>query len=344
MISYLSESKYDFKGKIVLVRIDTDVDLKKENGDFAVDEDYRLKISLPTIHFLQKRGAKKIILLGHIGRPNGKVVSNLSLFPVASWFEKNLTSGCQLVDLEKIETKKEGVYLLENIRFYPGEEKNDSKFRQKLASLADVYVNEAFAVSHRNHASIVGTSKLLPSFLGLRFEGEVKALSWLLKKAVRPLVFVLGGSKKGKLDYIEFLSSWADKLLIGGMLPTRIKNEGISLAGSNVLVGSLTENGKEISEKTIEKFVKEIKSAATIVWAGPMGVYEEKTSRRGTEKIAKAISQTSAFRVAGGGDTHRVLSWFDLWKSFDFVSSGGGAMLEFLKDRSLVGMKNSLSG
>ncbi len=320
---YLSESSFDFKGKAVLLRIDTDVDLRKENGKLLVDEDYRLKSCLATIHYLQKKGVKKIIAIGHMGRPGGKHVSKLSLAPVVDWFSKEKLSNFSL---------------LENLRFSFGEKENNQQFCQKLASLADVYVNEAFGASHRSHASITGVSALLPSFLGLRFEGEVKTLTWLRKKAARPLVFVLGGSKKGKVDYIDFLSTWADKTLIGGMIPTRIKDSKFKVNSSRVLVGELNKSGRDISKKTIDNFTKVIKAAKTVVWAGPMGVYEEKENRKGTEEIGRIISESAAFKIAGGGDTHRVLSWDNLWDKFDYVSVGGGAMLEFLRKGTLVGM------
>lgn len=337
-MKYLSESKFNFKGKTVLLRIDTDVDLKDENGRLVVDEDYRLKAALPAIHFLQEKGTKKIIMIGHMGRPAGKVMSDLSLSPVVDWFSDNLSTACQLVNIERAKKEKSGIFLLENIRFHPEEEENDPDFSKKLAGLGNVYINEAFGVSHRSHASIVGITKFLPSFLGLRFEGEVKALSVLLKKAARPLVFVLGGSKRGKLDHVHFLSSWADKLLIGGMLPVRISQEKIKTDPEKVVIGSLNKQGKDLDQKTIANFKVILASAATIVWAGPMGVYEEEENRKGTEEIARAISETVSFKVAGGGDTHRVLSWFSLWDSFDFVSTGGGAMLQFLQSKSLAGM------
>lgn len=335
---YLSEANFDFNGKTVLLRIDTDVDIKEKNGKIVVDEDYRLKSCLPTIRYLQENGVGKIIMTGHMGRPEGKFLSELSLAPVADWFSRQL-KDCRLVDLRNASKQNlTSLSLLENLRFYPGEENNDQRFCQKLAALADVYVNEAFGVSHRDNGSITGIANLLPSFLGLRFEGEVRALSWLRKKAARPLVFILGGSKKGKVDYISFLSDWADKTLIGGMIPTRIKDLGVKIDFSRVMVGELNKSGRDISKKTIDDFEQVIRTAKTVVWAGPMGVYEEAENRKGTEEIGRIISESKTFKIAGGGDTHRALSWNGLWKKFDFVSVGGGAMLEFLKKGTLIGM------
>lgn len=322
--NFLSSSGFDFKDKVVLLRIDADVDLKKQGGKLVVDEDFRLKSSLPTIHFLESAGAKKIIILSHLGRPDGKHVSELSLKPITDWFKTN----------------NEEVEVLENLRFDSREEANDPKFAKKLASLGDVFVNDAFGASHRDHVSIVGLPKLLPSFLGLRFEAEIKMLTYLLKRAKRPLVFVLGGSKKDKLSYLDFLADWADKLLIGGKLPLLIQNLKLATRNPKFIIAELNNNQKDINDKTIKEFKKVINQAATIIWAGPMGVYEEEENRQGTTEIIKAIVNSSAgWRIAGGGDTHRVLSWVNLWQKFDFVSVGGGAMLQFLKDKNLPGIK-----
>ncbi len=313
---YLSETKFNFKNKTVLLRIDCDVDLVKKKGKLVVDEDFRLKSALPTIRFLQEKRVKRIILLGHLGRPSGKVVESLSLKPIQNWFSEN-----------NFDIKVE-----ENLRFAQGEEANDLKFAKKLSLLGDVFINDAFGVSHRKHASIVSLPRFLPSFLGIRIEGEIKVLSWLKKNAPRPLVFVLGGSKEDKLDYLDFLTKWADFLLVGGKLPLMTDNE-------EAVVGSLKVNRRDIDKRTLEKFKKIIAQGKTIIWAGPMGVYEEKENQEGTFAVAKAIAKNKGFKIAGGGDTHRVLSWLKLWHKFNFVSVGGGAMLQFLRDETLPGVE-----
>ncbi|MFH1561465.1 MAG: phosphoglycerate kinase [Patescibacteria group bacterium] len=315
---YLSETNFDFSNKTVLVRIDCDVDLRKEKRTWLVDEDFRLKAVLPTIHFLQEKQVKKIILLGHLGRPKGKVVKELSLKPVADWFAK----------------QKVKVDLFENLRFSPKEQENDLGFTKKLAKGADVFVNDALAVSHRRDASIVGLPKILPSFLGLRFESEIKVLSWIRKSIPRPLVFVLGGSKSDKVDYLKFLSDFADYLLVGGKLPllTDYKNKKMILA-------KLSKNKRDLSSESIEEFKKVINLAKGIIWAGPMGVYEEEENQKGTFEVAKAITKSQAFKVACGGDTHRVISRLNIWDRFDFVSVGGGATLQFLQKQTLPGIE-----
>lgn len=328
-----------FRNKRVMLRIDADVDLRQEKDKLVVDEDFRLKSVLPTIHFLQDAQVKQIILIGHLGRPEGKIVPQLSLKPVADWFAQQLGS-CSLVNWEQLDNLSSGpIILLENLRFQPGEENNDPAFARQLARLADVYVNDAFAVAHRQHASVFGIPQFLPSFLGLRFEGEMRTLTWIKNSAGRPLVFVLGGSKTGKVDYISFLVDWADYLLIGGKLPLLIKSQKLEVKSQSykakLKIGQLKRNSKDITYETIEEFKKVIAQAETIIWAGPMGVYEEKENQRGTFEIAQAIAEAGAFKVAGGGDTHRVLSWLDLWDKFDFVSVGGGAMLQFLRNQTL---------
>jgi len=349
---YLSDSKFDFKDKTALIRIDSDVDLVKKDGKWIVDEDFRLRSVLPTINLLKKKGVKRIVFLGHLGRPKGKKTKELSLEPIANWFGKALSS-CRFVSLKEcfsvdslflssekgklcVTQNGENKFCLsDNLRFDSGEKTNDKKFAEKLASFGDVYINDAFGVSHREHASIVGIPKLLPSFLGVRFEGEIKALSWLKKNAPRPLVFVLGGSKPGKLSYIDFLSEWADWLLVGGKLPSYSfdgKRKGLK-------VGRLKKNGKDINKETVKEFKEIIKKGKTVAWAGPMGVYEEEENRHGTWEIAKAVGNAIAFKAAGGGDTHRILSWAKLWNKFDFVSVGGGAMLQFLKNETLPGIE-----
>jgi 3-phosphoglycerate kinase len=344
---YLSNSNFDFQDKFVLVRIDCDVDLREENNQLIVDEPFRLKQTLPTLKFLDKAGVEKIIMIGHMGRPGGKLDDNLSLRPIANWFSKNYKE-CFLVkqsyssdgvSRELLRGVTSSLMVLQNLRFHPGERDSDSKFAQQLASLADVYVNEAFGSSHRDHASITGVPQHLPSFLGLNFAEEIKNLTKIKKNAQRPLVIILGGSKKGKIDYISFLADLADTLLIGGKLPKLIQNSEFKIQNLNVDIAQLTSNQRDISQQSIEKFKQEINKAASLFLVGPLGVYEEKENRVGTSEVANAVASSPAFKLAAGGDTHRVLSWLDLWDKFDFVSTGGGAALQFLRDDTLPGIE-----
>jgi phosphoglycerate kinase len=335
MSKFLSQTDYNFEEKTALVRIDCDVDLCLDEtcNEKKVDAEFRLEAMLPTIHFLQRKKIKKIIMIGHMGRPGGKEKKELTLQPIADWFTDNV-QDCQLIKDYSSEIDSE-FSLMENLRFHAGERDNSQEFVQQLASLADVYINDAFATAHRKHASIYGVPQIMDSFLGLRMEEEIKTLRSIKDKAKRPLVFVLGGSKPGKLDYVEFLAQWVDKLLIGGKHPQVIPDANLNYQEEKVILGQLKDNGKDLTQQGITEFKHEIKQAQTIIWAGPMGVYEEKENRQGTMEIARTIAQAKAFKLAGGGDTHTVLDWLNMWDSFDFISTGGGAMLQYLKQDTL---------
>ncbi len=375
MNNFLSNSSFDFSNKRVLIRIDCDVDLVKKDGRLQVDEDFRLKQILPTLKFLDQAGVKRIILIGHLGRPDGQPDEKLTLAPIAAWFTENYKK-CNLYHLQGVTRSLLGgdtsnsltsyLSLLNNLRFHTGETNNDQKFAQDLSSLADVYINEAFATSHRKHASIVGLPKYLPSFLGLNFEKEIKNLTKIKSQAERPLVIVIGGAKEDKLNYVPFLAELADKLLIGGKLPLILKRrhlqggvaplsnaagtfdvppaahlggESFDESVNSVIVAHLSPNQRDISRQSIEDFKNQIKGAGSIFMAGPLGAFEEKENSAGTFEIANFIADSPAFSLAAGGDTHRVLSQLNLWDQFDFVSTGGGAVLQFLQDETLPGIE-----
>ncbi len=334
-LPFLSESDFDWQGKTVLLRFDSDVPVNSHGGHEKVSEDYRLRMVLPTVHFLQRRQVGRIIFLGHRGRPQGKNVPALSLRPVAAWL-KNQLGSCRLINWRQ-KINGDPYQLWENLRFQEGETANSQRFARRLAQGTDVFINDAFAVSHRYQASIVGLPRFLPAFLGLRFETEVKTLLWQRRQPQRPLVFVLGGSKPGKLDYLPFLTKWTDRVLLGGRLPELMKPTMRNLP--NLIVAQLAASSRDINAASINRFRAELNSAATIFWAGPLGIYEEKANRQGTWAVARAIAKANAFKVAGGGDTQRVLSQLKLWRDFNFVSVGGGAMLQFLRDKTLPGME-----
>jgi phosphoglycerate kinase len=310
-------SDLDVAGKRVLLRLDLDTE--------PDPNDLRIKASRETLDYLKEKGAE-IIIIAHRGRPEGKIDETLSLKPFQPIFDKW------------------GAKLEENLRFDPGEESNNSEFAKKLANMGDVYVNEAFGSSHREHASIVGLSKLLPHAVGFRFEKEVENLSKVFEEPKRPVVFILSGVKEDKLSYLPGIKKFADKVLIGGRLPDFLGDEklvSVRARGENekVIVGNLVMDKEDITINTIERFEKEIKKAGTIVVSGPLGKYEEGGHRQGTEKIFKAASISSAFKVAGGGDTEKALKVLNLAEGFDWISVGGGAMLEFLTKRTIAGIE-----
>jgi len=207
-----------------------------------------------------------------------------------------------------------------------------------LASLADFYVNDAFAVSHRRHASVVGVPGLLPSAFGLDFLEEVTTLVKLRRQPQRPVVVVFGGVKRSKAQAVKKMVHWADYILLGGQMVTY---GGIPemISADRKVIGSLTRSGEDITVATVKKFKTIIAKAKTVVLAGPMGAYEEKEYERGTREVCQAIVDSGAYTVVGGGDTEAALTKFGLVDKIDYVSSGGGAMLAFLADGTLAGIK-----
>lgn len=329
---------YQFQGKKVLVR--ADLDLPLTNGQ--ITDDSRLKALLPTLEYLLSQKAK-VILIGHLGRPGGKVVEEFSLEPVAERIKELLNYPSVInYQLENFAAFKigEDLSLLENLRFYPGEEKNDQGFAGKLAELGDFYLNEAFAASHREHASIVGVPGFLPHAIGFSFAQEVENLSKVLKNPLRPIVFIVGGAKpETKLSLTMEFAQKADWVLVGGLLPVSKEFAAHCLKFKNILGANLKKD-VDIDEDSINRFLGAIRMAGTIVWNGPMGKFEEgPKGEKGTKVVARAIANSKAFKVVGGGDTISALNKLGLLSKMDFVSLGGGAMLEFLAKGTLPGIK-----
>ena len=339
-------------GKRVLLRMDLDVD-----NDFT-----RIELSAGTLKFLKEKNSK-IIILGHKGRPEGKVVPELSLGYLASVISR--ISGMDVEfssDItgdnvrQKTQELAEGkILLLENLRFHPGEETNDPEFVQSLSLLGEFYVIEAFAVSHREHASITGLPKVLPHAAGLRLEREVLTLSSIWEEPKRPVTAVISGVKKDKIERIASILDITDKVLVGGKLPIYLDQEmpqnkeeeflqsvkdaiPVVAASEKVVIGKLIPDTQDITLHTIEIFKEEISKAGTIILAGVPGKYEDEGHRQGTKEVFEAIANSSAFKVAGGGDAEAAITLFGLNDKFDWISVGGGAMLEFIAKRTLPGI------
>jgi phosphoglycerate kinase len=377
---------FDVRGKKVLVRVDFNVPVK--NG--RVTDDTRIMRTLPTIRYLLQRGARPI-LISHLGRPKGAPDPDYAMDPVACWLEKNLDVPVLKLDeavgpeVEEALDKwdGEGVVLLENSRFYPGETKNDPQFASQLASLADLYVDDAFGVAHRAHATTVRVAKLLPAAAGLLMDEELEHLDKVLLNPKRPFVAIVGGSKvSDKLGVIESLLGVADTLLIGGaMCYTFFKAEGLETGGSLVedkyleeterlideaggklvlpvdvvAAEKLEENtpsqvvrveefpaglmGLDIGPETVEKFRDYIADAKTIFWNGPMGVFEIDDFSKGTEGVARAVAQSGAASVVGGGDLVAAVRKLGLENCIGFISTGGGASLEYVEGKELPGLE-----
>lgn len=339
MIHYLSRLKKEtLKNKVCLLRL-----------DFNTAGNWRLLASLPTLKFLSAN-CRAVVILSHKGRPNG-FDKTLTLRPMTRQISKLLKKTVSFVPHFRLkETKKRiqssprgSIFFLENLRFTKEEERNSSILAKRLASLGDFYVNDAFAVSHRANASISAISRFLPGFAGFELESEIKNLSRAIKKPRKPLVVILGGLKiEDKLRVVKNLHRAASAFLIGGALNTALINK---LAGVEKLV--LSEDFKyekgairDIGSKSIKRFQKEIKKANTIIWNGPVGNINKSKFTAGTKAIAQAVTTNlKSFKIAGGGETVTYLKKLKLDKKFDFVSTGGGAMLDFLAGKKLPGLE-----
>ncbi|MBI4157236.1 phosphoglycerate kinase, partial [Candidatus Woesebacteria bacterium] len=302
-----------------------------------VEDKERLQDLLPTIRFLISQKSSTLIA-GHIGRPENNNNFDLSTKHLVTILSSSLNMKViHFSDFFEVRLSPNTLGLFENLRFWDGEEKNDEDFSKKLASLADVYVNESFDASHRLHASIVGVPRFLPHAAGLHFEKEVEVLSRILKNPKHPLVVLIGGAKiETKLPVIKSLAKIADFVLVGGRLPLEKDRE--KLNAPNIFTASLESSKKDVDSVSINRFIETIEKAKMIVWNGPMGVFEEAESEKGTREIAKIIAESSAEKIVGGGETIWALKKFGLIEKMDWVSSGGGAMLEFLSGKSLPGI------
>jgi phosphoglycerate kinase len=379
----------DVKGKTVLVRVDYNVPLDKEGH---VADATRIQATLPTINYLREHGAK-VVLMAHFGRPKGGPDPKLSLKPVAEELARELGTPVPLApDCVGPEAEREvkalqpgQVLLLENVRFHPGEEKNDPAFAQQLASLGDIYVNDAFGAAHRAHASTAGIAKLLPSAAGFLMQKEVDVLGSILDNPTRPFVAIVGGAKvSSKLGVLESMLQRVNKLLIGGGmantflkarglevgtslleadlvqaaadLDTRAKERGVELLlPIDVVVTEKVADGAtgetvdasavpadraivDIGPKSVAAYRKALDGAGTVLWNGPMGVFEIAAFAEGTRAIAQALADSSATTVIGGGESVAAVEQMGLADKMTHISTGGGASLEFLEGRELPGV------
>jgi len=371
----------NLKNQRALVRVDFDLPL---DGKGNILDDFRLKESLETIKYLIKQKAK-IILISHLGRPTGKRVKKFSLEPIGKRLGKILKKKIRFSkDIIGWKVKKSielmnfgDILLLENIRFISGEEENSPKLAKELASFGDIFINEAFAVSHREHASIVGSPQYLPSFLGFCFEKEIKELNKVLFKPKKPLVAIIGGAKiSTKIKVINKFLNIADYVLIGGALANTIfAKQGFDMADSAIDKESFGdiekinlknpklflpidlgvwnknrvyyedvdnlfkgEKALDIGPKTINLFCDLIREAKTIVWNGPMGLTEQKPFDRSSKAIVDCISESDAYSIVGGGDTVAFIRQIKKEKIFSHLSTGGGAMLDYLANETLPGL------
>ena len=381
----------NLNNKKILLRLDLNVPLI--NGE--ITDTTRIDKILPTLKFLISQNTK-IIIISHVGRPKGQVVNELSLRPICQDLEIKLSQNIKLIsrDIKEITSKDlfdnddEKIVMLENIRFYPDEEKNNPQFAKQLASLADIYVNDAFSCSHRAHASIHNITNFLPSYSGLQLDLEVDALKKITSEIKKPITCIIGGSKVStKINIIKNLIPKFDNIIIvGGMANNIIKYMGNHIGKSlqeensdpiikeifslsetqnckiiypeDIVVGKNLNGSpqiKELSEissdemildigpKTIEVINNIIDESKTILWNGPAGYFENPNFANGSIKIAKKIIENNKsnkiYSVAGGGDTVSLLNSLNAVNDFNFVSTAGGAFLEYLEGKELPGIK-----
>lgn len=329
--------------KRILVRCDFNVPL---NEDGTIGEDFKIKKTLPTINYLLKQNAK-IILMSHLDQLENGIMPKMDV--VKNRLQELLGIDVKKADdcvgekvLEVVNNLQAGeILLLENLRTHKEETENSDNFAKELANLADIYINDAFAVCHRAHASVVGVPKYLPHAFGFLLQEEIKNLDKILKNPDRPLVVLVGGAKvETKYKFIESISKTADLVLIGGLLKKEISEENIQFKNSEKIIGPVDNlDAKDLNEKTIELFCQKIAGAKTILWNGPFGLVEDEAYKKGTLELAKAIVKSTAFSVVGGGETIEFLNKEGMLDRFSYVSTGGGAMLDYLSDGQLPGLK-----
>jgi len=377
--------------KKVLLRLDLNVPL----NDGKITDTTRIDKIIPTINFLLKNNTK-IIVLSHIGRPKGRIVNELSLKPICENLKKQLNENVRLItkNLKEVSpadlfnNQSEKIVMLENLRFYEEEEKNDKEFAKHLASLADMYVNDAFSCSHRAHASIFEITKFLPSYAGLQLNSEINALTKITSEIKKPITCIIGGSKiSTKINIIKNLIPIFDNIIIvGGMANNVLKFKGYNIGKSiqedncnkiieeifslsvkknckiiypeDVTVGKYLNGSPEIKElndvsedelildigpKSIKNINNIIEESNTVLWNGPAGYFENPSFAKGSLEILKKIIEknkaNTIYSVAGGGDTVALLNSVGAVNKFDFVSTAGGAFLEFLEGKELPGIK-----
>lgn len=378
----------DLKNKTVLVRADFNVPL---DASLNITDDIRIQATLPTLKYILEHGAKKLVLMSHLGRPDGKPAAKYSLKPVGARLKELLGQDVLFLNdcvgdniKQDIDKAKERVVLLENLRYHAEEEANDAGFAKQLASLADIFVNDAFGTAHRAHASTEGVTHFLKSAAGFLLEKEIKYLGGAVSNPQKPFMVILGGAKvSDKIGVIENLLPKCDAIIVGGgMAYTFLKAQGKQIGNSklekdkldlaksileqakglnkeillpvdNVVVDNIDPNAKteivgdnipdgkiavDVGPKTVKLFEDKLKSAKTIVWNGPLGIFEMDAFSKGTQEVARFIAALKTTSIIGGGDTAAAIAKFKLEDKMAHISTGGGASLEFLEGKTLPGI------
>jgi 3-phosphoglycerate kinase len=336
----------DFTGKKVLMRVDFNVELNKKQD---VQEQFKLEAPKKTLSHILSFPEAKVVLLTHFGRPEGKKVEEFSLRPLVDDAERALGIKVRFHEdcvgegvIAALDSLSSGeVLLLENVRFYPGEESDDPDFAARLAAPFDIYVNEAFSVCHRAQASVSAIADILPSFAGFRLSEEVRKLEEVRVNPARPAIAIIGGAKiETKLPLIREFERLYDAVLVGGKVANEAIDEKIEFSDKVLLPKDFQGDDArlDIGPATTAMFVEIIGKAKTIVWNGPMGKFEEKPYDAGTGAILHAMLGSEANVVIGGGESLVIIEKADLMHKIGFVSTGGGAMLEYLSGDELPGL------
>lgn len=384
----LTLKELGLKNKTVLVRADFNVPF---DTNLNITDDTRIRATLPTLKYILENGAKKLVLISHLGRPDGKPIAKYSLKPVAARLKELLGRDVLFLNdcvgnniKQDIDRSKEKVILLENLRYHAEEEANDANFAKQLASLADVFVNDAFGAAHRGHASTEGVTHFLKSAAGFLLEKEIKYLGDAVGNPQKPFMVILGGAKvSDKIGVIENLLPKCDCIIVGGGMAytflaaqgkqignSKLEKEKLDLARlildkarglnkeillpiDNVVVDNIDANAKfeivgenipgakiavDIGPATIRLFEEKLRSAKTIVWNGPLGIFEMDAFSRGTREVAEFIANLKTISIIGGGDTAAAIAKFKLEDKMAHISTGGGASLEFLEGKILPGV------
>lgn len=379
----------DVNNKKVLLRVDFNVPLK----DGVIEDDNRIVEALPTINYLLEKGAK-LIIVSHLGRPDGQVKPEYSLKPTAErlsqLINKNVILSTEVIGEQTTKLANElqagQVLMLENLRYLPDEEENTPEFCEALSKLADIYVNDAFGTAHRKHASTFGVAKLLPNAIGFLIEKELDMILGNIENPTRPFTAILGGAKvSDKIKIVDSLLNKVNNLIVGGaMAYTFLKAQGVEIGNSlveedmievakqfldkakkeqvniflpvdhivtdNVKNPTVVKNtksdsiekglmGADIGKRTRKLFAKVIKESQTVIWNGPMGVFEEKTFEKGTRHIAKTLSKQKITSIVGGGDSASAVINFGYAKGITHISTGGGASLKLFEGKMLPGIE-----
>jgi 3-phosphoglycerate kinase len=354
----------ELAGKKVLLRVDFNVSIK----DGKAGEKFKIAACLETVEYILGQPGVKLALITHFGRPTFAEVSSFTKTRECAESGHSCKAVINEFSLEKLvpdveeilgrkikfapacvgEKIKEGldaleeneILLLENVRLYPGEEINEEKFAAQLAENFDVFANDAFSVCHRDHASVTGVAKILPSFAGLQLQRELESLDAVKEKPTHPATAIIGGAKiETKLPLIHMFRKKYENVLVGGRVSVEAIRQEIKFPAKVVLPVDFTEGKKDIGPKTIENFKKIIAKSKTIVWNGPMGKFEEKPFDNGTNEILKAVIASGAYVLMGGGESVQILEEADALGKISFVSTGGGAMLEYLSGEEVPGIQ-----